>query len=283
LIVVSSTVNIGNLDKLTKIHERISYNPEFIAQGSIIKDFEDPKFTLIGAYEEEDGEEVANIWRKVHNKPVFIVKPTEAEIIKLCLNVSFTVGIIYANIVGELCEKFNANPDRILDVIYRDVRKYKSGLGFGGPCFPRDTTCLGAICSTVGVKSGFEFTKLLNRLNDATVERYTKKILEYKPRNIAFVGVAFKRGVGLIDESQPIKIIKKLLMANPKLQVFVYDKLVEERADKELCNVVSFCKSLQNAVDKADIIFIGVPDSSLSKEIFKGKKVIDPWRCIGTH
>jgi UDPglucose 6-dehydrogenase len=283
LIVISSTINIGNLDILAKIHKRIAYNPEFIAQGSIIRDFENPKFTLIGAYEERDGEEVADIWRKIHDKPVFIVKPTEAEIIKLCLNVSFTVSITYANIVGELCEKFNADSDKILDIIYQDVRRYKSGLGFGGPCFPRDTTCLGAICSSVGVKSGSEFTKLLNRLNDATVERYARKILDQKPKNVAFIGVAYKRGVGLIDESQPIKIIKKLTAYNSKQRIFAYDKLVEERADKELPNIVSFCESLQEAIDKADVIFVGAPDSSLSKEMFKGKKVIDPWRCINTH
>jgi UDPglucose 6-dehydrogenase len=283
LIVVSSTVNIGNLNKLVKIHKRIAYNPEFIAQGSIIKDFENPKFTLIGAYEEKDGEEVANIWKKIHDKSVFIVKPIEAEIIKLCLNVSFTIGITYANIIGELCEKFGADSDNILDIIYTDVRRYKSGLGFGGPCFPRDTTCLGAICSTVGVKSGYELTKLLNRLNETTVERYVKKILEQKPKNVAFIGVAYKRGVGLTDESQPIKIIKRLSVINSKVRVFVYDKLVEERTDKELLNMISFCKSLQEAVDNADIIFIGVPDSSLSNDMFKNKKIIDPWRCISHH
>jgi len=283
LIVVSSTINIGDLDSLARIHRKICYNPEFIAQGSVIRDFENPKFTLIGAYETRDGEVVAGIWKKVHDKPIFMVKPVEAEIIKMCLNVSFTLAITYANIVGELCEKFNADPDKVLDMIYRDVRKYKSGLGFGGPCFPRDTTCFGAISSSVGVKSALELSKLLNRLNEGTVERYAGKILDEKPRNVAFIGVAYKQGVGLIDESQPIKILKRVLALDPSVNVSVYDRLAEESARKELPSTVYFCESLQEAIDKADVIFIGLTDPSLSREMFDGKKVIDPWGHLSTN
>jgi len=101
LIVVSSNITIGSIDKLSKIHERICYNPEFIKQGSIIYDFENPKFVLIGAYTKEDGEQVASIWRKIHDKPSYVVQPVEAEIIKLSLNVSFTLGITFANMIGE--------------------------------------------------------------------------------------------------------------------------------------------------------------------------------------
>jgi len=280
LTVISSTINIGDMNRLHKIHERICYNPEFIAQGSIVRDFENPKFTVIGAYDKEDGECVAKVWREIHNKPVFIVKPVEAEITKLSLNVSFTIGITYANIVGELCEKFGGDPGTVMQVIHQDMRKYWAGLGFGGPCFPRDTTCFGAICSTTGVRSGFEFSKLLNRLNEATVERYTGKILDEKPENVAFIGVAYKRGVGLTDESQAIKVLRRALTLDPELNIFVYDRLAEENAKEDLRNTVFFCESFQEAIDKADVIFIGVPDSSLSREMFKGKNVIDPWGCL---
>lgn len=202
---------------------------------------------------------------------MFIVEPVEAEIIKLSLNVSLTLGITFANIIGELCEKFGANADTVMRAIHKDMRKYRTGLGFGGPCFPRETTCLGAICSTVRVESGFELSDLLNRLNEATVERYARKILDGKPKNVTFIGVAYKGGVGLIDESQAIKILKRVLTLNPEWNVSVYDRLAEERAKKEIPSTVSFCKSLQEATDKAEVIFIGVPDSSLSKETFEGK------------
>ena len=280
IVVVSSTINTGDMDRLRVVHERICYNPEFIAQGSVIRDFEDPKFTLIGSYTEEDGERVAEVWRRIHSKPVFIVDPVEAEIVKISLNVSFTLGITFANIVGELCERFGADPDLVMRLIHRDVRKYRAGLGFGGPCFPRDTTCFGAICSAAGVQSGFGLSKLLDNINEATVERYARKILEKKPDSVAFIGVAYKQGVGLTDESQSIKIIRRVLELNPDVNVSVYDRLAEESARKELPDTVCFCGSLIEAVNKADIVFIGVPDPSLAEEIFKGREVIDPWRCV---
>jgi len=66
LLVVSSTVNVGDMGELRKTFSPICYSPEFIAQGSIIRDFENPKFILIGAYTEEDGERVAEVWRRIH-------------------------------------------------------------------------------------------------------------------------------------------------------------------------------------------------------------------------
>jgi len=139
LAVISSNINIGSIDKLSKIHKRICHNPEFVKQGSIIHDFENPKYVVIGAYTKEDGEQVANIWRKVHDKPIYIVKPVEAEIIKLSSNVSFALGITFANMIGELCEKFNVDASKVLDIIYRDRRNYKAGLGFMGPCLLPNT------------------------------------------------------------------------------------------------------------------------------------------------
>lgn len=70
-------------------------------QGSIIHDFEDPSFTLIGACAKEDGDQIASVWKKIHDKPIYIIKPIEAEIIKLLLNVSFTLSITFANMMGE--------------------------------------------------------------------------------------------------------------------------------------------------------------------------------------
>lgn len=175
LAVVSSTINIGDMNKLKQIHKRIVYNPEFVKQGSIISDFENPKFVLIGAYSNSDGEQVKSIWKEVHNKPCYIVKPIEAEIIKLSLNVSFTLGISFANMIGELCEKFNADSNKVLNIIYKDRRNYKAGLGFGGVCFPRDVNCFKAVALEKAVGSAYRFALLLNELNDYFVEDKCKK------------------------------------------------------------------------------------------------------------
>jgi len=272
LCVVSSTINIGDMEKLKRIHERVVYNPEFIRQGSIIDDFKNPKFVLIGSYTQEDGEMVAKIWRKIHDKPIYIVKPVEAEIIKLSLNVSFTLGITFANMIGELCERFNADSNKVLDVIYQDRRNYKAGLGFMGPCFPRDVNCFRSICLEKSVVSGYKFAGLLNDLNNYVVERYIQKIKSYNKKNIGILGVAYKPNVPYVYDSQPLKIAEKLIQSG--YQVYIYDRLAEDNA-KRILNNAHFCSSIDECVDKAEVIFIGTANYS---NIKSKKPIVNPWK-----
>lgn len=273
LAVVSSTINIGDIDILKPIHKRIAYNPEFIRQGSIITDFENPKFVLIGSYTQKDGKKVLGIWRKIHSKPVYVVRPIEAEIIKLSLNVSFTLGIVFANMIGELCEKSKADPNKVLDLIYQDRRNYKPGLGFGGPCFPRDVKCFKALCKENSVDSGYRFADLLSELNNYIIERYYGKLTSYGKKKIGILGLAYKPGVPYIDESQPLKIAQKLITEG--FNVFLYDDLAENNARSELKGDAFFCSSMKECLDRAEIIFVGTPNY---QNVKTNKPIVNPWK-----
>jgi len=272
LAVVSSNINIGTIDALSKIHKRVCYNPEFVKQGSIIYDFENPKYVVIGAYTKEDGEAVAKIWKKIHSKPIYIVKPIEAEIIKLSSNVSFALGITFANMIGELCEKYNADSNKVLDIIYQDRRNYKAGLGFMGPCFPRDVNCFRAICLENSVESGYKFANLLNDLNSYIVEKYLQKIKSYHKKNVGILGVAYKPNVPYIYDSQPLKIAEKLIQSG--YQVYIYDPLAEENAKQALKNA-HFCSSINECIERAEVIFIGTANYS---NIKSKKPIVNPWK-----
>lgn len=272
LAVISSTTNIGDVDKLKLIHKRIAYNPIFIRQGSIIDDFLNPKMVLIGVYTESDGEEIADIWRKFHHRPLHMIKPIEAEITKLSLNVSFTLGITFANIIGELSDAVGVDSNRILDLIYQDRRDYKSGLGFMGLCFPRDTTCFGAICKEKGSKSGLLFTDTLNNLNHYTVERYLRKIEEYQKKNIGFLGISYKPNIPYIEASQPLEIAS--ILEKSGHQIFVYDPLAENEAKKVLKSAV-FCKTLDECTQLSDVLFIGTANY---KDTASNKQIVNPWK-----
>jgi UDPglucose 6-dehydrogenase len=272
LAVVSSTINIGDMGKLRRIHERIAYNPEFIGQGSIIKDFENPKFVLIGSYTATEGEMVVGIWRKIHNRPAHIVRPVEAEIIKLSLNASFTLGITFANIIGEICEKSHADSDVVLDMVYQDRRNYKPGLGFGGPCFPRDVNCFRVLCKENSIDSGYRLASLLSNLNDYTIEKYYKALISLGKRRIGILGLAYKPGVPYIDESQSLKIAQKLVSEG--FEVFVYDSLAEENAKSELKGDVRFCSSADECLEKAEVVFVGTLNY---RGIKTSKPVVNPF------
>lgn len=273
LIIISSNVNIGTTGKLRKIHSRIGYSPEWVALGSVISGFEDPKFTVIGCYDREDNQLFKEIWREVHPKPIIIVKPIEAEIIKLAGNVIFTLGITFANLIGELCGKFNADPNQVLNVIYRDRRNYKPGLGFGGPCFQRDVNCFRALCLEEQLQSGVQFADVMNQLNNYTVDRWVEEIKSVADKSVGVLGVAYKPNVPYVYESQSLKITQKLLENSYK--VYVYDPLAEENARQVLDGNVHFCKTKEECVEKVEVLFVGTPNF---KDVKTGKPVINPWK-----
>jgi len=273
LCVISSTINIGDIDKLRKTHPRIAYNPEFIRQGSIIHDFLNPKFVLIGAYEEKDGLKIANIWRTLHNKPIYIVKPVEAEIIKLGLNFSFVLSIAFANVIGEICEAYNADPNAVLEIMYKDRRNYKPGLGAAGPCFPRDLSCFNQTCNERGLRLGSLLAAVVGTINHLMVDKYVQKIMSYGKKKIGILGVAYKAGVPYIYESQAIEIAKKLL--KKKCELYIYDELAEEEARKILTDRrVNFCNTITEVMKKSEIIFIGTPNY---KNTRTDKPIVNPW------
>ncbi len=276
LVIVSSNVNIGTIDSLSKAHRRICYNPEFVAQGTIIRDFENPKFVVVGTYEKDDGKQVSEVWRKVHDKPIHTVKPIEAEIIKLSLNFSYSLGITFANMIGELCERFNVNSCSLLDVIYQDRRNYKTGLGFGGPCFPKDVDCFRAVCKDKSIKSGYRFADLLSNLNDYTIDRYVEEIKAHNKKRVGVLGVAYKPNVPYIYNSQSVKIIQQL--EDEDYEIYVFDPLAQEEARLVLSNT-HYCTSKEECIERADILFIGTPNFSNTET---SKPVINPWACERT-
>ena len=275
LIVISTTTNLGVIDNLSKVHRKICYNPEMIKQGTIINDYENPKFVVIGAYEKEDEEQIANVWRKVHDKPIYFVSPIEAEILKLSLNVSFNLGITFANLIGELCESYDANSDNVLDILYKDRRNYKPGLGFMGPCFPRDAINFKRISSENSLESGYRFAALLTELNNNTVERYAKKIKSFNKNKIGILGIGYKPKTPYTFESQPIKIIQLLLNKNSDNIFYIYDPMAEDNGKKELdYENVYFCSTIEECLKESEIVFIGTSNYS---NIETSKIKIDPW------
>lgn len=271
LITISSNVNVGTSDKLHEKYDRIAYCPEFIAQGNIVKGFEDAKFTVIGTYDDEDGGFLHKLWNEIHNKPIYVVKPVEAEIIKLGLNVSYCMGITWGNIVGELCEKFSGDSNKILDIMYNDWRNYKKGLGYMGPCFPRDTKCFGAICKENSIESGLRFTETLDYLNDRTKLRYLDEIIQCGKRKVGFLGIAYKPNIPYTDFSQPLEIASTLEKRG--YRIFVYDPLAEKDAMRVLKSAV-FCKSPEECERLSDVVFVGTVN--YKNRVFD-KPSINPW------
>jgi UDPglucose 6-dehydrogenase len=206
----------------TEDREKISltYSPEFIALGSIVRNLKFPDLILLGEKDEWAGNLVLNATSSICQNDPFIERMScaSAEITKISINTYVTSKISYANMIAEIADKTtDANKFQILDAIGRDSRigsKYlRPGLGFGGPCFPRDNRALATYASNLGVNASMAYaTQEINlRQPEVWVDRIESRLTSIGTgKRILLLGMSYKPGSFVIEESQAISITSKL-------------------------------------------------------------------------
>lgn len=206
----------------------LTYNPEFIALGSVIRDFLNPDMVLIGTSDERSSYALRNLYSSIcKTKPIMAVMSLiNAEITKISLNCYVTMKISFANGLAAICEQVpGSDVDVITAAIGADSRvgnKYlKGGLGFGGPCFPRDNIAFHAFAKEHDVEA--MLGKAVVSVNNSVPERIYKKI-SYNcklPAKVALLGISYKANTHIIEESQSIILAELLCTAG--YQVFLHD------------------------------------------------------------
>lgn len=304
LVVITSTVMPGTTSKLAKpfLEEitgkkcgtdfGLAYNPEFIALGSVIKDFKNPDFILIGEFNSRDGEMLEEIYQKTcENIPRFArLTPLNAEIAKLCLNCYVTTKISFANSLGAICEKVpGADSDQITRSIGLDSRigtKYfKTGLGFGGPCFPRDNRAFAAFACQFGSRA--KLSELVDDLNRDQMGRIVELVQQRLKtgEKIAVLGVSYKPNTPIIEESQAIDIA--LSLEEKGYPVTIYDPQAMENTRLQEGERFIYAESLEVCLKDASLCLITTPwdefkkiDSKLIRRAMKKAIIIDCWRLL---
>jgi nucleotide sugar dehydrogenase len=206
-------------ERLKEYGIHVCYNPEFIAQGEIIKGLELADMVLIGSSSDYATERLKTVYKDIMAiEPKFnIMSNTAAEITKISINCFLTTKISFANMIGEVCLKSNIGDETniVLNAIGNDSRigsKYlKFGYGFGGPCLPRDNRALGKHMENIELKINmpYEVDKFNNKHNDFLYEELIKSNLDNLP--FIFDSVSYKKGIDIITESQQLKLAVKLL------------------------------------------------------------------------
>ena len=228
-IIIGCTVMPGYCDLLkNKVHKLgyiVSYNPEFIAQGSIINDLLNPDLILIGEGDKYVGKYLEKIYSLfVQNKPtIHKVSPKEAEISKIALNCFLTTKIAYANMIGDIANLAGCNPDVILGVVGSDSRigekNLKYGYGFGGPCLPRDNRALKIYAKDIGVDANISAaTDKANKLHlEYQIENFVKN--NNKEKQIIFSDICYKTNTNIIEESQKLALAVSLAKKGYKILI----------------------------------------------------------------
>ena len=293
LIVLSSTVLPGSIKKLIKLVEKISgreygkgfgfsYVPDFVKLGSVIHDFLNPEFFLIGANNINDIAMTQSIWYKFHTNeaPKKILTLEETEVAKVSLNAYIVNKITFVNFLGQLCEDMdNVNVHNITKVIGLDKRisPYFFGYGtpFGGTCFPRDTSAFIKFAEDRGKEA--KHLKFSNEVNESLYQDILNKCKKFN--KVGIIGVSFKPNSPVTIGSPSAKLIEDLL--NLGVTVSVYDEIPESYTNLNgLSDRITMCSTPQECVDNSDIIAIMHPNKNFSTLNVDNKKLVDFWGII---
>ena len=222
-LVIGCTTNPGDCEKFSLELEyfgiNVVYNPEFIAQGTIVKDLQNADMVLIGGANDDTFALMQNLYGKIQVSPPRWgrMSTTAAELVKIAVNCFVTTKISYANMVGQVMigAGLDGEIDTVLQAIGDDSRignKYlKFGYGFGGPCLPRDNRAFASFASKVGVKYNLgETTDNFNQEHAKFLcNYYLSKNKDSKP--FYFRYVSYKEGTDILTESQQYRLCEDLL------------------------------------------------------------------------
>lgn len=259
LLVIKSTVPPGTAVEVRKrladlgSSARVVSHPEFLREGSAVRDFLQPDRIVIGAFDVDDGEAVASLYRGVDTQVVHS-DPTSSELVKYASNSYLAARLTFANTLANLCEAAGAD---IVDVLYGMGLDHRigphflnPGPGYGGSCFPKDTLAL----IRMAEDAGYDF-RLLKAVIEADTEQ--RRLVATKVRmaaggglrgrRVAVWGVAFKAGTDDVRESPATRIAQ--LLIEEGAEVIAYDP---EARSSGLRHV----ETALEAVDHADVLLV---------------------------
>lgn len=236
VVVDKSTVPVGTgqeVEKIIKKHYKGKFDvvscPEFLREGSAVKDFYEPDRIVIGARTEKAGKIMMDIFQNVKGQKV-LTTVESAELIKYASNAFLATKISFINEIAHICEKAGGDIEEVAYGVGLDKRigpKFlKAGIGWGGSCFPKDVKALDQIAGSHGYD--FKLLKSVIQVNQHQRMHYVEKIKKYfkgdlKNKKICLLGLAFKNNTDDIRDSAAIDIAQILTKAGAKVDVFDYE------------------------------------------------------------
>ena len=305
IVVLTSTVMPGATETVIKpILEKVSgkkcgidfglcYNPEFIALGSVIKDLASPDAVLIGESDKKSGDILAEVYKTVctNNPPIARMSPYSAELAKLALNVFVTTKISLANAFAEICEKLpGGDIDAVTKFLGLDSRigpKYlKGGLGYGGPCFPRDNLAFIYLARLLNTQAWLQdATHRVNRHQNERIARLIQqKLGSFKNKTIAILGITYKPNTDVVEASASLETARELLRKGASLRI--YDPAGNDNAQRLLGNKnVVYATSVKECLKGTQLCILATPwdeFQSLTPDDFTASMekpmLLDCWR-----
>ena len=302
LIIIRSTVLPGTVESLVlpvletatgRKHGdgyRVVYNPEFLREGTSIKDFFGPPLTLIGTVDSEPVDQVRELYRDI-DAPFHAVPARVAEMMKYTCNAFHALKISFANEVGQMAKHLGADSHMVMDLLCKDTklnisRAYlKPGFAFGGSCLPKDLRALNYKAKELDVQLPMLASILPS--NTRIVDEAVSLVRKTGARRVGLLGLSFKPGTDDLRESPLLTLAERLLGKGYELQIndplVRLDHLVGANKTYLLREIPHISRllvpDLAAVLDHAEVIIIGnsAPEFQPLREFAfrEGQSVVD--------
>ncbi len=263
ILVMKSTVPVGTgekvraaLDARGLAHVGYASNPEFLSEGSAVKDFMNPDRIVVGAFTEADAGSVASLYEPL-DAPLVRVDVASAEMIKLAANAFLMTRISFINEIANVCEATGADVEQVAQGVGLDHRLgphfLRAGIGWGGSCFPKDGAALKQLASNSGYH--FQLLSAVIEVNDLQKRRVVGKLEKHlgklSGKSVALLGLAFKPNTDDLREAPSLVLASRLLAEGAEVRA--WDPVADA---SHLLQGVTFCESVLEAVTGADAAVI---------------------------
>jgi GDP-mannose 6-dehydrogenase len=246
----------------------VSVNPEFLREGTALKDFRKPPLTLVGHNHAADASGTIALYQSI-DAPLVSTSIRVAEMMKYTSNTWHALKVVFANEIGNLCKRLGVDSHEVMDIFCRDEKLnlssyyLKPGFAFGGSCLPKDVRALQYRAKEMDVE-----LPLISQIlpsNRQQIQNAIDQVLETGKKNVGLLGFSFKAGTDDLRES-PIVILAEALLGKG-VALRIYDRNVslaklvganKEYIENQIPHLSSLlCNTIDEVIERSEVVVVG--------------------------
>ena len=265
----------------------VYFNPEFLREGSSIKDFYDPPYTIIGGNSPDGNSAVKGLYDSI-SAPLEYTTYEVAETVKYICNVFHGLKVSFANEVGQICKGIGIDSHQVMDLFTRDTKLnispayLKPGFAFGGSCLPKDLRAI--LYKSKELDLSTPLLASVMESNQKHIQKAVDMIISKGKKKIGMLGLSFKEGTDDLRESPTVTLIETLI--GKGFQIKIYDSEVflakifganKEYIQREIPHISDLvCENVQEVIQESEVIVLAKSNRNFDKDIlpFLDNKIV---------
>jgi len=261
----------------------VSVNPEFLREGTALKDFRKPPLTLVGHNHAADASGTIALYQAI-DAPLVTTSIRVAEMMKYTSNTWHALKVCFANEIGNLCKRLGVDSHEVMEIFCRDEKLnlssyyLKPGFAFGGSCLPKDVRALQYRAKELDVE--LPVIAQILPSNKQQIQNALDQVLDTGRKRVGLLGFSFKAGTDDLRES-PIVILAEALLGKG-VSLKIYDRNVslaklvganKEYIEKQIPHLSSLlCNTIDEVIDGSEVIVVGNQSPEFSDALTKTRK-----------